>query len=360
MSSSVIHSCLYEGSVRHRRWRAPGVEHSSGRPADVFHSLHYRLFLVYVDLAELTTLFGRRGLWSTRWPAVAWFRRADYLGAAHEPLDQSVRQLVTDRLGRTPTGPIRLLTSFRYAGFRMNPVSFYYCFDAAGENLETLVAEVTNTPWDERHHYVLDLRPEARGELNVRWSARNDKEFHVSPFFDMAMEYYWRVTTPSDKLLVHIENQAADGKPFDATLVARRQPLTRWNMLRVLLQYPLLTMKVAAGIYWHALRLWLKGVPYVPHPGSVGSMRSADASRFTSSERTASSREVESWEAESRELETASVSRKTLSAENLCDKKLPIDQDSGSRGALQAAGTATDSLSPNFPSVTGSIPEVHR
>ncbi|MFM7845778.1 MAG: DUF1365 domain-containing protein [Planctomycetota bacterium] len=350
MSSSVIHSCLYEGSVRHRRWRAPGVEQSSGRPTDVFHSLHYRLFLVYVDLAELTRLFGRRGLWSMRWPALAWFRRADYLGAAHEPLDQSVRQLVTARLGRTPTGPIRLLTSFRYAGFRMNPVSFYYCFDAAGEQLETLVAEVTNTPWDERHYYVLDLRPEARGELEPRWSARHDKEFHVSPFFDMAMEYFWRVTAPSDKLLVHIEHQAADGKPFDATLVARRQPLTRWNMLRVLLQYPLLTMKVAAGIYWHALRLWLKGVPYVPHPGSVGSVRSTGASSAASSVPTASSPE----------REIATDSQKTLSAENLCDKNLPVDQDSASRAALQAVGSATDSLCPNFPSVTGSIPEVHR
>jgi DUF1365 family protein len=338
MSPSVFHSCLYEGTVRHRRWRAPGVERSSGRPADVFHSLHYRLFLVYVDLAELPQLFGRRGLWSMRWPAVAWFRRADYLGPATEPLDQSVRRLVSERLGRKPTGPIRLLTSFRYAGFRMNPVSFYYCFDATGERLETLVAEVTNTPWDERHYYVLDLRVEARGEeLHPRWSARNDKEFHVSPFFDMAMEYYWRVTSPSDKLLVHIENQAADGKPFDATLVARRKPLTRWNKLRVLLQYPLLTMKVAAGIYWHALRLWLKGVPYVPHPGAVGSVRTAN----------------------SREPETGAVPSKPLSAENFCDKKLPIDQDSRSPRAIETSRSATDSLSPNL-SVTGSIPEVYR
>lgn len=319
--------------MRHRRWRAPGVERSTGRPADVFHSLRYRLFLVYVDLAELPALFGRRGIWSTRWPALAWFRRADYLGAAAEPLEQAVRRLVRERLGWSPSGPIRLLTSFRYAGFRMNPVSFYYCFDESGEQLETLIAEVTNTPWDERHHYVLDLREAARGDLAARWSARNDKEFHVSPFFDLAMEYYWRVTVPREKLLVHIENHAADGKPFDATLLARRQPLTRWNLARVLLQYPLLTMKVAAGIYWHALQLWWKGVPYVPHPGPVKS---------TSSRKSAPNNSGSS----------------DFTEKPFFDPRQSVNHDGLSQSHAVAPATARDSHL--LSNVADSIPEVHR
>ena len=116
-----MRSCLYEGLVRHRRLDP------------VAHSFRYRLFLVYVDLAELDLLFGRRGVWSTRWPAIARFRRADYLGDPARPLADCVRDLVEQRTGHRPTGPIGLLTSFRYFGLGMNPVSFYYCFNASGE-----------------------------------------------------------------------------------------------------------------------------------------------------------------------------------------------------------------------------------
>jgi uncharacterized protein len=137
--SQDTHTCFYEGTVRHRRW------------TPVRHEFRFRLFLVYVDLAELDSVFGRHGIWSTRAPALAWFRRADHLGDPEEPLDQSVRELVLSRLGFTPDGPIRLLTHFRYGGFPMNPVSLYYCLDRRGEDVAAVVAEVSNTPWNERH-----------------------------------------------------------------------------------------------------------------------------------------------------------------------------------------------------------------
>jgi DUF1365 family protein len=140
-----LKSCIYEGEVRHRRFRPIG------------HEFRNRLFMLYVDLEELPTLFCRRWLWSTDRMNLAWFRRSDHLGPASQPLAESVRKLVAARTGCWPTGPIRLLTHFRYFGFAMNPISLYYCFNA-DEYVESVVIEVTNTPWGEQHSYVLDVR----------------------------------------------------------------------------------------------------------------------------------------------------------------------------------------------------------
>lgn len=251
-----MHSCLYEGTVRHRRY-APRV-----------HAFTYRLFLVYLDLSELDLVFRGRWFWSTRRPAWAWFRRADHLGPPDQPLDEAVRSFVERSAGFRPAGPVRLLTHLRYAGLAMNPVSFFYCYAADGESLEAIVAEVHNTPWGERHCYVLrvpadDASPEARA---APFTFRHAKQFHVSPFLDMNMDYAWRVTRPQESLAVHIQNESAGETLFDATLALRRRAITSRELARVLFQYPFLTLRVLLGIYWQALRLWLKRIPVVTHP----------------------------------------------------------------------------------------------
>jgi DUF1365 family protein len=218
--------------------------------------------MLYLDLDELDEVFRGRWLWSARRPALAWFRRADHLGDPDVPLDVAVRDLVETRTGRRPEGPIRLLTHPRYFGYVMNPVSFYYCFDADGERVETIVAEVHNTPWGEMHAYVLEA---AAGE-GRRKRFRFDKTFHVSPFMGMDQQYDWRFVDPGSRLPVHMENWEGGRLLLDATVAMKRRPITGGGLARMLLRYPFMTGKVIAAIYFQAFRLWLKRCPFHPHP----------------------------------------------------------------------------------------------
>ncbi len=240
---------------------------------------------MYLDLSELPEVFDPYAMWSARRPALAWFRRDDHLGDSSQPLDESVRNEIERQTGLRPDGPIRLLTNLRYFGYVMNPVSYFYCFDKVTNRLQTVMAEVHNTPWGERHCYVLSspVNPES-GSVRTLW---NDKEFHVSPFMDMNMRYRWQMTEPGERLAIHIETHVVSGndksagtveprsasdrlsgthQPFDVTLSLHREELSARTLRRALIRHPCMTASVTAGIYWQALKLWWKKVPYVPHP----------------------------------------------------------------------------------------------
>jgi DUF1365 family protein len=226
------------------------------------------MFMLYLDLDELPNVFDGRWLWSARRFAPAWFRRADYLGDPSVPLADAVRDLVAERTGRRPAGPIRLLTHLRYWGYVQNPVSFYYCFDAPGNGVEAVVAEVTNTPRREREAYVL-----SRTGAGLSFRAR--KALHVSPFMAMDQEYAFEIAEPGRSLAVRIANLEAGRPIFHASFEAERRPLSRAEVTRLLLRDPLGPIRTSAAIYGHALRLALRGAPVHAHPGS----RPAEARR---------------------------------------------------------------------------------
>lgn len=247
-----MESCLYEGRVRHTRTS----------PAK--HRFSYRIFLAYIDLGELPDLFRGRWFWSASRIAPARFRRDDHVGDPSEPLDETIRNLVEDETGSRPEGPVRLLTHLRYFGYCFNPVSFYYCFDAAGKTVETIVAEVSNTPWGERSCYVLPRSRSVGTQRTLRFGPR--KTMHVSPFMGMDVDYDWSFTEPKDTLKVFMANSKDGKRFFDAALSLERADMTAPAMARVLIQYPFMTMRVTTGIYWQALLLWLKRCPFYAHP----------------------------------------------------------------------------------------------
>jgi DUF1365 family protein len=251
-----VESFLCQGNLRHERLIAPK------------RTFTYPLFMLYLDLGELESVFAGRWLWSTKRANVAWFRRADHYGDGRVPLDVAIRDLVEARSKVRPEGPIRLLTHLRYFGHCFNPVSFYYCFAKDGRALETIVAEVNNTPWNEQHLYVLS-QPIADGASRGKEYSFK-KAFHVSPFLGMDMDYGWRFGRPAerdgDRLWVHMENRQKGSSVFEATLTMTRRPIDGPELARALARRPAMTMQVVSSIYSQAFRLWLRRAPFFSHP----------------------------------------------------------------------------------------------
>ena len=274
-----MHSALYEGWVRHRRFTPTP------------HAFRYAVSMAYLDLDELDTVFGKRWFWSTKEFNFVWFRRDDYMIGSRRPgqsLADAVRDFVESRTSSRPCGPVRILTNLRCFGFGMNPVSFYYCFNPDGESLHSIVAEITNTPWGEQFAYVLpchsrggDLERGRGGDKTQPFQPcveclptstsslhrfRFEKTFHVSPFMDMGFEYDWRFTIPADRLAVHMLNLKPSGRVFDSTMLLSRREISTGSLASALARFPLMTMKICAAIYFHAARLWIKRCPVAAHP----------------------------------------------------------------------------------------------
>lgn len=247
-----MHSAIYKGRVRHRRFSPKS------------HAFEYDVFMMYLDLDELDQVFRQSWCWSARGPAIAWFRRRDFFDHDDRPLAETVRDYVKRQTGRRPAGPIRLLANLRYFGYIMNPLACYYCFDARDQGVETIVAEVNNTPWNQRHRYVLPCDP-TRNKQRLTFG----KTFHVSPFQPMDTQYSWQSTCPDKTLALHMENFSQYERFFDATLTLHREAISAASLRRVLWQYPFMTAKVIGGIYWQALKLFVKRIPVYGHPQSV-------------------------------------------------------------------------------------------
>lgn len=264
-------SSIYKGQIRHRRFQPKS------------HAFSYPIFMLYLDLDELPELFAKKWYCSFSGFNLVRFKRGDFLSPEEPGLKKAVINKVADSVSSDLAQSIctvRALMHVRYLNIVFNPVVFYYCYDA-DERLVAIVAEITNTPWDERHAYVLPIGDHHSGNAQYSLKGKDkhqfefQKRFHVSPFNPMNMDYRWVFSLPNEKLFVHMDNfiqstddQTAtdsDSKHFDATLVMNRYDFDK-NLAKTLIQYPFMTVKVVIGIYWQALMLKLKGIPFHDHP----------------------------------------------------------------------------------------------
>lgn len=249
-----MHSCLYQGTVWHRRHRP------------VIHQFRYTQFLLYLDLDEISAL-ARAGVFARdTYTAAASFCSSDHPvnGVTSPDLASSVRRFVRQQTRLRAEGPIRLLTQLRYFGYYFSPLNLYYGFDADGSNKpQYVVAEVSNIPWRERHWYVLWAGNQLGDEFG---RFVHDKQFHVSPFLSMGQQYRWLLSTPGEQLKVslHAEN---DSQPIlSATQVLQRVELTRGTLSAAMIRHGWMTAKIVAAIYYEAFHLWRKQVPVYSHP----------------------------------------------------------------------------------------------
>ncbi len=248
-----MRSGIYKGWVSHRRFSPKK------------HAFRYRVFMMYLCLSELQDVLKMSPLWSTKRFSIARFKREDFHGDPKDDLDDAVKRTVEKVVGVRPKGDVCVLANLRYFGFNMNPLCTYYCFDESGEHVVAILAEVTNTPWHERRAYVLDCREDQQTKHRFKkWQSLTfDKDFTVSPFNPLDMQYSWRSSTPSQRLNVHIETAREGKKVTDATLRLQREEINAKNLSRIVLSFPFMTFKVALAIYWQALLLAIKGVPFL-------------------------------------------------------------------------------------------------
>lgn len=243
-----MHSAIYRGHVRHRRHQ----------PAQ--HEFRYPVFMMYLDLDEIDAVFSLTSLWSQRRFRPVRFDRRDYFGNPDQSLKQSVIDCIHEQTGARFNGSVRLLANVRMFGHTMNPICCFYCFDGE-EKLRFIVADVHNTPWGERRQYALVCDPQ-QSTQRIQF----DKQMHVSPFNPMDMHYDFRASNPLDKLALHINVVRDDECHVDTTLALRREPISVQSLRRVLLRFPVMSTRVLAAIYWQALKLYVKKVPFFSHP----------------------------------------------------------------------------------------------
>ncbi len=239
---------IYVGKVRHRRF------------APRRHAFTYPVFMVLFDLDRVDELVRTSRLVSRNGFNWASFNDRDHIGDPARPLRERFRASAEAQGLTLPEGPLYLLTNLRYWGYGFNPVSYLYGFDREG-TLKLIGAEVTNTPWHERHVYWME--PSGKGQAFAFDVA---KALHVSPFFPMDLRYRWTFTQPGEALRVRMALFDRARQVFDADLELERRPWDAATLRRTLFRFPWMTLKVIAAIHWEALWIWIKRVPVFTHP----------------------------------------------------------------------------------------------
>ena len=251
--SNALESAIYKGVVFHQR------------SVPKLHKFSYNIYLYWLKLSEISAVSSHVSGFSNDKSGLSAvnFRRSDYLGDASMPLQDAVLskmnelQAAAESQGSKTESPLNgeifMLGQVRTFGIYFSPVNFYY-LQAKNGSFSHMLAEVSNTPWNKRHYYLVDLLEQAD----------QAKAFHVSPFNPMDMVYKWQIQQPDEHLKLHLSCYKQQ-KHFEAALNMQKHPLTSRTLRNSLLSIPNMSIKTVAGIYWQAVKLFFKRVPFYAH-----------------------------------------------------------------------------------------------
>lgn len=257
MSGQFDQSYIFSGIVIHKRY------------VPKKHSFNSSLFMLALDADDVERGNKSHGIFGFSWFHPLRFVEKDYLLGDPIPLSQRIKNKVDTLGGHQDISQILMLVQVRCFGFYFSPVNFYFCYNDEGFCTQML-AEVSNTPWNERHYYLVDLLDDSEDKIC-------EKVFQVSPFMDLDMDYQWTVKPPQfddNKLLVKIENKRTDkvsgsvNKLFEASLILKKSDFSKRNLMKIWVQLPVMTVKIVIGIYWEALKLFIKRIPFVGYQTS--------------------------------------------------------------------------------------------
>lgn len=207
---------------------------------------------------ELPELLQKGGWFGAKWFNPLRFVEKDYVLGEPKQLKLRIAEKVQELGGdwglQLDQEKVTLLVQCRCFGLYFSPVNFYFCYDQKGQ-CKYMLAEVSNTPWNKRHFYLVDMKVQADSQ----------KAFHVSPFMAMDMRYHWQVKPPEQSVAVKIENYQQQ-KVFCAAMALKKQAFDSKHLAKTLMSQPMMTAKIVLGIYFQALKLFIKRVPFIGHP----------------------------------------------------------------------------------------------